>query len=54
MMNGFTKNYVKVKTPYNPLMVNQIGHVKMIDLNPDGTMRVELIEQKLETQTWVN
>lgn len=54
MMHGFTKNYIKIKTPYNPLMVNQIGHVKMIDLNPDGTMRVELIEQKLETQTWVN
>lgn len=54
MMHGFTKNYVKIKTPYNPLMVNQIGYVKMIDLNPDGTMRVELIEQKLETQTWVN
>ena len=54
MMHGFTKNYVKIKTPYNPLMVNQIGHVKMIDLNPDGTMRVELIEQKLETQTLVN
>lgn len=54
MMHGFTKNYVKIKTPYNPLMVNQIGHVKMLDLNPDGTMRVELIEQKLETQTWVN
>ena len=54
MMHGFTKNYVKIKTPYNPLMVNQIGHVKMIDLNPDGTMKVELIEQKLETQTWVN
>ncbi len=54
MMNGFTKNYVKVKTPYNPLMVNQIGNVKMIDLNPDGTMKIELIETKLETQTWVN
>lgn len=53
MMHGFTKNYVKIKTPYNPLMVNQIGHVKMLDLNPDGTMRVELIEQKLETQTLV-
>jgi threonylcarbamoyladenosine tRNA methylthiotransferase MtaB len=51
MMNGFTKNYVKVKTPYNPLMVNQIGNVKMIDLNPDGTMKIELIETKLETKT---
>lgn len=54
MMHGFTKNYVKIKTPYNSLMVNQIGHVKMIDLNPDGTMKVELVEQKLETQTWIN
>ncbi len=54
MMHGFTKNYVKIKTPYNPLMVNQIGHIKMVDLNPDGTMKVELIEQQLETQTWIN
>lgn len=54
MMYGFTKNYVKIKTPYNPLMVNQIGNVKMIDLNPDGTMKVELIETKLETRTLLN
>ncbi len=51
LMNGFTKNYVKVSTPYNPLMVNQIGNVKMVGINPDGTMKIEFIETKMETSS---
>lgn len=54
VMYGFTKNYIKIKAPYNPLMVNQIGYVKMIDLNTDGTMKVELVEQQKETQVLIN
>lgn len=48
-MNGFTTNYVKVKTAFNPLMVNQSAKVKMTELDKDGTMKIEFVEEKLET-----
>ncbi len=48
-MNGFTKNYVKVSAPYNPLMVNQIGNVRMLGINENGTMDIEFEEAKMET-----
>lgn len=40
-MHGFSRNYVKVKTPYDPLMVNDIRKVKFISLAEDGDMEVE-------------
>ena len=40
-MHGFTDNYIKVKTPFNPDLVNQLIKVKLdcIDVN-DGTVNV--------------
>lgn len=40
-MHGFTGNYVKVKTPYNPLLVNQITKVLITSFNNDDTCSVE-------------
>lgn len=35
-MHGFTENYIKVKTPFNPKFVNQVVTVKLEDLEQDG------------------
>jgi threonylcarbamoyladenosine tRNA methylthiotransferase MtaB len=54
LMHGFTTNYVKVKTAFNPLMVNQSTKVKMTELDKDGTMKIEFVEEKLETVARIN
>lgn len=40
-MYGFTSNYVKVKTAFNPLMVNQMADITMTELDRDGLMKIE-------------
>ncbi len=50
MMFGFTANYVKVKTMYNPTMVNQSTDIKLIELDRDGVYKIEFVETKMETK----
>ncbi len=45
IMNGFSSNYVKVKTPFNPALINQTVQVKFESIDLEGTVRVELLEQ---------
>lgn len=40
-LNGFTDNYIKVASPYDPLLVNEIRAFKMIGLNEQGQMLIE-------------
>ena len=40
-MHGFTRNYIKVKTHYDPLLVNEIIPVKLIAVASDGDMEIE-------------
>ena len=40
-MHGFTRNYIKVKTYYDPLLVNEIIPVKLIAVASDGDMEIE-------------
>jgi len=49
-MFGFTSNYIKVKTPYNPLIINQTAMVKMTELNNDGTMKINFADQRQESK----
>jgi threonylcarbamoyladenosine tRNA methylthiotransferase MtaB len=49
-MNGFTSNYVKVKTAYNPLIVNHVAPVKMTEVDRDGLMKIEFIEKRQLTE----
>ena len=42
-MHGFTENYIKVSIEYDPLLVNEIVPVRLEQLNPDGTMQVEIL-----------
>lgn len=43
-MHGFTRNYVKVKAKYDPVMVNEVKTVKLVELAPDGEMEVMELE----------
>jgi threonylcarbamoyladenosine tRNA methylthiotransferase MtaB len=43
-MYGFTENYVKVKTLFNADLVNQIKQVKLLDIDRDGVVKVELLD----------
>ncbi|MNX73754.1 Threonylcarbamoyladenosine tRNA methylthiotransferase MtaB [compost metagenome] len=46
-MHGFTKNYVKVKAKYDPVMVNEIKTVKLVELTADGEVEVEETQEVL-------
>lgn len=39
-MHGFTKNYVKVRAKYDPVMVNELKNIKLVSLLPDGEVEV--------------
>jgi len=43
LMHGFTGNYVKVATPYNKVLINQITPVKILSVHDDDTCSVEFI-----------
>ncbi|MFD0837021.1 tRNA (N(6)-L-threonylcarbamoyladenosine(37)-C(2))-methylthiotransferase MtaB [Mariniflexile aquimaris] len=44
-INGFTENYVKVKTPWNPELVNTLHEVELTKIDGDGLVRIEFIKQ---------
>ena len=44
-IHGFTENYVKVKAPWNPTLVNTLHPVKLISMDEDGLVRFEWVEQ---------
>jgi len=43
-ITGFTENYVKVKSPWNPHLVNQKAKVKLLNIDEDGFVRFEYLE----------
>jgi threonylcarbamoyladenosine tRNA methylthiotransferase MtaB len=45
MMNGFTENYIKVKTPYDPLLVNELAQVKLTAIDEGGEVLIEEIAE---------
>ncbi|NNL16948.1 MAG: tRNA (N(6)-L-threonylcarbamoyladenosine(37)-C(2))-methylthiotransferase MtaB [Flavobacteriaceae bacterium] len=44
-INGFTENYVKVKAPWNPELVNTLHDVTLNGIDEDGLVRFEFAEQ---------
>lgn len=38
-IHGFTENYVKVKTPWNPDLVNTLHKIKLTQIDDDGIVR---------------
>lgn len=42
-IHGFTENYVKVKTPWNPSLVNTVHQIKLTEIAEDGLVRLEFV-----------
>jgi len=38
-IHGFTENYVKVKAPWDPALVNTLHRVSLSDIDRDGLVR---------------
>jgi threonylcarbamoyladenosine tRNA methylthiotransferase MtaB len=43
-IHGFTENYVKVKTPWNPELVNTLHNVQLTKIDEDGAVRFDFID----------
>ena len=42
-IHGFTENYVKVKTPWNPELVNTLHDIQLTKIDEDGSVRMEFV-----------
>jgi threonylcarbamoyladenosine tRNA methylthiotransferase MtaB len=47
IMHGFTRNYVKVKTKYDPILVNELKTVHLTAISPDGDVEITESEEIL-------
>ncbi|NOR27360.1 MAG: tRNA (N(6)-L-threonylcarbamoyladenosine(37)-C(2))-methylthiotransferase MtaB [Lutibacter sp.] len=43
-IHGFTENYVKVKTPWNPELVNTLQQIKLTEIDEDGIVRFDWVK----------
>lgn len=48
-MHGFTDNYIKVKTPFNPDFINQLKQVTLKELDADGSVLVQSSFEEIST-----
>ena len=46
-IHGFTENYVKVKTPWNPELVNTLHKVTLTEIDEDGLVRFNFVDTKV-------
>lgn len=44
-IHGFTENYVKVKAPWDPSMVNTLQKIKLTKIDEDGMVRFEELKE---------
>ncbi len=44
-IHGFTENYVKVKAPWNPELVNTLHKVELTQIDDDGLVRFDFVEE---------
>ena len=40
---GFTDNYIRVKTAYNPALINKVCEVKLLSIDKEGVFDVGLV-----------
>lgn len=50
-IHGFTENYVKVKTPWNPELVNTLHEINLTKIDEDGSVRLQFINEKFQIPT---
>lgn len=46
-IHGFTENYVKVKTPWNPELVNTLQEINLTRIDEDGSVRMAFMKVEL-------
>ncbi|MAN58651.1 MAG: tRNA (N(6)-L-threonylcarbamoyladenosine(37)-C(2))-methylthiotransferase MtaB [Flavobacteriaceae bacterium] len=46
-IHGFTENYVKVKAPWNPALVNTLQRVELTEIDADGLVRFNQLEMPI-------
>ncbi|RMA64648.1 tRNA (N(6)-L-threonylcarbamoyladenosine(37)-C(2))-methylthiotransferase MtaB [Ulvibacter antarcticus] len=46
-IHGFTENYVKVKAPWNPELVNTLHTIQLTDIAEDGLVRFNFVNQTI-------
>ena len=46
-IHGFTENYVKVKTPWNPELVNTLHDIELTEIDDDGMVRFEFVNAEV-------
>ena len=44
-IHGFTENYVKVKAPWNPELVNTLHNVTLTKIDDDGMVRFDFVDE---------
>ena len=49
-MYGFTENYVRVKTPWNPVLSNSVQTVKLEGIDEDGLVRFQELENEMTSK----
>ncbi len=52
-IHGFTENYVKVKAPWDPALVNTLHEVKLMEIADDGIVRFEFLHAQTAVPTKV-
>ncbi|WP_394971389.1 tRNA (N(6)-L-threonylcarbamoyladenosine(37)-C(2))-methylthiotransferase MtaB [uncultured Croceitalea sp.] len=48
-IHGFTENYVKVKAPWNPELINTLHKVELTEIDEDGLVRFEFVGLAVES-----
>ena len=49
-IHGFTENYVKVKTPWNPELANTLHEINLTKIDEDGSVRLKFQNEKSQIQ----
>lgn len=44
-IHGFTENYVKIRKPWNPYLINQLHQVTLDEIDEEGFMRASLVPE---------
>ena len=44
---GFTENYVKVKMPWDPALVNTLQEVQLTKIDEDGSVRIQCVSEEV-------
>jgi threonylcarbamoyladenosine tRNA methylthiotransferase MtaB len=50
-IHGFTENYVKVKTPWNPELVNTLHEINLTKIDEEGSVRLKFLNEKSQIPT---